>query len=71
MTGELALLSSAGISLVHGWLIDPGSHEYTAVSHVKYYDPTMNLIVEADVLKRVSLRVLALKTMGTARAPVC
>jgi ubiquitin carboxyl-terminal hydrolase MINDY-1/2 len=59
-TGELARFSSAGISLVHGWLINPGSPEYTAVSHVKDYDSTMNLIVEADVLTRVRLRVVAL-----------
>jgi ubiquitin carboxyl-terminal hydrolase MINDY-1/2 len=51
-TGEYALFSSAGISLVHGWLIDPESPEYTAVSHVKDYDSTMNLIFEADVLTR-------------------
>ncbi|KAF8493940.1 hypothetical protein F5888DRAFT_1720636 [Russula emetica] len=50
--GELALFSSAGISLVHGWLIDPESSEYAAVSRVKDYDSAMNLIVEADVLTR-------------------
>ena len=50
--GELALFSSAGISLVHGWLIDPESPEYPAVSRVKDYDSAMNLIVEADVLTR-------------------
>jgi hypothetical protein len=50
--GELALFASAGISLVHGWLIDPESPEYTAVSRVKDYDSAMNLIVEADVLTR-------------------
>ena len=50
--GELALFASAGISLVHGWLIDPESPEYTAVSRVKNYDSAVNLIVEADVLTR-------------------
>jgi hypothetical protein len=50
--GELALFASAGISLVHGWLIDPESPEYAAVSRVKDYDSAMNLIVEADVLTR-------------------
>jgi len=50
--GELALFASAGISLVHGWLIDPESPEYPAVSRVKDYDSAMNLIVEADVLTR-------------------
>jgi hypothetical protein len=48
--GELALFASAGISLVHRWLIDPESPEYPAVSRVKDYDSAMNLIVEADVL---------------------
>ncbi|KAI0267522.1 hypothetical protein BGY98DRAFT_1024801, partial [Russula aff. rugulosa BPL654] len=48
--GELALFASAGISLVHGWLIDPENPEYPAVSRVKDYDSAMNLIVEADVL---------------------
>ena len=50
--GELALFASAGISLVHGWLVDPESPEYAAVSRVKDYDSAMNLIVEADVLTR-------------------
>ncbi|KAI0264818.1 hypothetical protein BGY98DRAFT_1038622 [Russula aff. rugulosa BPL654] len=50
--GELALFDSAGISLVHGWLIDPESPEYPAFSRVKDYDSAMNLIVEADVLTR-------------------
>lgn len=50
--GELALFASAGISLVHGWLIDPESAEHAAVSRVKDYDSAMNLIVEADVLTR-------------------
>ena len=50
--GELALFASVGISLVHGWLIDPESSEYAPVSRVKDYDSAMNLIVEADVLTR-------------------
>ena len=50
--GELALFASAGISLVHGWLIDPESPEHAAVSRVRDYDSAMNLIVEADVLTR-------------------
>ena len=48
--GELALFSSAGITLVHGWVIDPEGPEYTAVKRVGDYDSAMNLIVEADVL---------------------
>ena len=50
--GELALFASAGITLVHGWLVDPGSSEYAAVSRVGDYDSAVNLIVEADVLTR-------------------
>jgi hypothetical protein len=50
--GELALFASVGISLVHGWLIDPESPAYAAVSRVKDYDSAVNLIVEADVLTR-------------------
>ncbi|KAI0264069.1 hypothetical protein BGY98DRAFT_1043493, partial [Russula aff. rugulosa BPL654] len=38
---ELALFASAGISLVRGWLIDPESPEYPAVSRVKDYDSAM------------------------------
>ena len=53
--GELALFASAGISLVHGWLIDPESPEYAAVTRVEDYDSAMNLIVEADVLTRGQL----------------
>ena len=48
--GELALFSSAGITLVHGWLVDPEGPEYAAVKRVGDYDSAMNLIVEADVL---------------------
>jgi hypothetical protein len=50
--GELALFASAGITLVHGWLVDPGSSEFAAVSRVGDYDSAVNLIVEADVLTR-------------------
>jgi len=48
--GELALFASVGIALVHGWLVDPESSEYAAVSRIQDYDSAMNLIVEADVL---------------------
>ncbi|KAI9454809.1 hypothetical protein F5148DRAFT_1277295 [Russula earlei] len=50
--GELALFASAGITLVHGWLVDPESPEYAPVSRVQDYDSAVNLIVEADVLTR-------------------
>jgi hypothetical protein len=50
--GELALFASVGITLVHGWLVDPESSEYAAVSRVEDYDSAVNRIVEADVLTR-------------------
>ena len=50
--GELALFTSAGIALVQGWLVDPESPEYVAVSRVKDYDLAMNLIVEVNVPTR-------------------
>jgi hypothetical protein len=50
--GELALFASAGITLVHGWLVDPASSEFAAVSRAGDYDSAVNLIVEADVLTR-------------------
>ncbi|KAI0246290.1 hypothetical protein BJV78DRAFT_173527 [Lactifluus subvellereus] len=53
--GELALFASAGIGLVHGWLVDPASPEFAAVSRVEDYDSAVNLIVEADVLTRGQL----------------
>lgn len=65
--GELALFASAGITLVHGWLVDPGSTEYAAVSRVKDYDSAVNLIVEADVLTR-GLLVGADADQGEAEA---
>jgi ubiquitin carboxyl-terminal hydrolase MINDY-1/2 len=48
--GEFTLFMSAGISLVHGWLIDPVSPEHAAVSCVEGYNLAVNLIIEADVL---------------------
>jgi hypothetical protein len=42
--------TSAGISLMHGWLINPMSPEHATISHVRDYNAAMNLIVKADVL---------------------
>jgi hypothetical protein len=42
--------TSAGISLMHGWLINPTSPEHTTISCMRDYNAVMNLIVEADVL---------------------
>jgi len=46
--GELKLFEQAGIQLVHGWLVDPDSSEYEAVSKTEDYDTSVNLIAEAD-----------------------
>ena len=64
---EPTLFASAGIDLVHGWLIDPECPEYAAVLRVQDYDLATNLIVEADVLTR-SLLVALLK-MVTVQDP--
>jgi ubiquitin carboxyl-terminal hydrolase MINDY-1/2 len=48
--GEFALFVSMGISLVHGWLVDPMSPKHAAVSHVEGYNSAVNLIIKADVL---------------------
>ncbi|KAI0064938.1 hypothetical protein BV25DRAFT_1822712 [Artomyces pyxidatus] len=53
--GELELFTHAGITLVHGWLVDPGTPEFDAVSRVQDYDTAVNLIVEADVITRGKL----------------
>jgi len=53
--GELDLFASTGIPLVHGWLVDPDSPEYTAVARAGDYDAAVNLIVEADVLTKGQL----------------
>ncbi|KZV77294.1 hypothetical protein PENSPDRAFT_621683 [Peniophora sp. CONT] len=50
--GELALFAQAGISLVHGWLADPSSPEYSALSRARDYDSATDVIVAADVLTR-------------------
>ncbi|EJF59158.1 hypothetical protein DICSQDRAFT_89628 [Dichomitus squalens LYAD-421 SS1] len=50
--GELKLFEQAGIKLVHGWLVDPSSPEYRAISRVEDYDSAVNLLVEADYLTK-------------------
>lgn len=50
-TGEVALFASLGIPLVHGWLVDPASHEeYAAVSHVVSYQSARDLINHVEHL---------------------
>lgn len=48
--GALALFEHAGITLVHGWLVDPDSPEYSAVSATSDYDAAAMLVAEADHL---------------------
>lgn len=53
--GELKLFEHAGIKLVHGWLVDPSSTEYPAVSNLEDYDTAVNLIAEADHITKGQL----------------
>lgn len=46
--GALKLFEQAGIELVHGWLVDPDSHEAKAVNKFADYDSAVTLIVDAD-----------------------
>ncbi|KAG2073095.1 DUF544-domain-containing protein [Suillus decipiens] len=50
--GELKLFEQAGIELVHGWLVDPDSEEYSVLQHVRDYDTTVTLIADADHITR-------------------
>lgn len=50
--GELKLFEQAGIKLVHGWLVDPSSAEYKALSYTQDYDSSVNLLVEVDHLTK-------------------
>lgn len=53
--GELELFEHADIKLIHGWLVDPSSPEYPAVSKYADYDTAVNLIAEADHLSKGQL----------------
>lgn len=53
--GELKLFEQAGIQLVHGWLVDPESPEYTAVTKFEDYDTAVNLVADADHTTRGQL----------------
>ena len=48
--GELQLFEQAGITLVHGWLVDPSGPEHSALVRTQDYDSSVNLLVEADHL---------------------
>ncbi|KAG8833911.1 hypothetical protein FRC17_009870 [Serendipita sp. 399] len=56
--GELKLFDLAGIKLVHGWIADPDSHEYAALSKTEDYDTSMDAIVAADTAMSGQLVVL-------------
>jgi hypothetical protein len=50
--GEVSLFASLGIPLVHGWLVDPASHEeYAAVSRVVSYQSARDLIHHVEHLR--------------------
>lgn len=48
--GELKLFQQVGIPLLHGWLVDPDSHEAPVLNRIKDYDSAVELIAEADHL---------------------
>lgn len=66
--GELKLFELAGIKLVHGWLADPDSHEYAALSTTEDYDTSIDAVVAADTLTHGQL-VYAEGTEGTDTGP--
>jgi len=46
--GELKLFDLASIKLVHGWLADPDSQEFPALSKTEDYDTSLDAMVAAD-----------------------
>lgn len=48
--GQLKLFDQADIKLVHGWLVDPDSQEYSALSKTEDYDTSMDAIVAGEAL---------------------
>jgi len=48
--GELKLFEQVGISLVHGWLVDPQSPEGKTLEKIQDYDSAVSLIAEVDHL---------------------
>jgi ubiquitin carboxyl-terminal hydrolase MINDY-1/2 len=48
--GQLKLFDLAGIKLVHGWLVDPESQEFPALSKTEDYDTSLDAIVAADAV---------------------
>ncbi|KAG2114837.1 hypothetical protein DEU56DRAFT_841746 [Suillus clintonianus] len=64
--GELMLFEQAGIELVHGWLVDPGSEENRVLQHVRDYDTAVTLIADADHITRG--RLLSVDVWGEGEA---
>lgn len=48
--GELKLFEQVGISLVHGWLVDPEASEGKTLEKIQDYDSAVSLIAEVDHL---------------------
>ena len=48
--GELKLFEQVGISLVHGWLVDPEGPEGKTLEKYQDYDSAVSLIAEVDHL---------------------
>lgn len=48
--GELKLFEQVGISLVHGWLVDPEGPEGKTLEKFQDYDSAVSLIAEVDHL---------------------
>lgn len=48
--GELKLFEQVGISLVHGWLVDPEAPERKALEKIQDYDSAVSLIADVDHL---------------------
>jgi ubiquitin carboxyl-terminal hydrolase MINDY-1/2 len=48
--GQLKLFDLVGIKLVHGWLVDPDSQEFAALSKTEDYDTSLDAIVAGDAV---------------------
>ena len=70
--GELKLFEQVGISLLHGWLVDPDGPEAPVLRRIKDYDSAVGLIAEVDHLTNgrfvVDDRALHVRD---ATSPVC
>jgi hypothetical protein len=48
--GQLKLFDLVDIKLVHGWLADPDSQEFAALSKTEDYDTSLDAMVAADAV---------------------